>query len=46
MKKCEDCEREATMFEGDGCGWCYEHTIEHAQEEFKKVQNEYKTGIS
>ena len=45
-KQCEDCEKEATMFEEDGSGWCYEHTVEHAVEEERKQIEEKKTGIS
>ncbi len=45
-KQCEDCEKEAVMFEEDGCGWCYEHTVEHATEEFNKGVEEAETGIS
>lgn len=46
MTKCEECEKEAVMFRDDGIGWCYEHTIEEAQEEFQQEQEEEKTGIS
>lgn len=45
-KECEDCEKEAVMFEEDGSGWCYEHTINHAVEEEKNQIEEKKTGIS
>ncbi len=45
-KQCEDCEKEAVMFEEEGSGWCYEHASEYAQEEFKKEQEEQETGIS
>ena len=44
--KCQDCEKFAVMFEEDNTGWCYEHAIEHAQEEYKKEEDEEKTGIS
>ncbi len=44
--KCQDCEKDATMFEGDNTGYCYEHTIDHAQEEFEREQEEKETGIT
>lgn len=45
-KKCEECEKEAVMFRDDGIGWCYEHAIEEAQEEFDREKEEERTGIS
>lgn len=46
MRKCEDCEKDAVLYEDDGCGWCYECAIEHATEEFGKEQEEERTGVS
>ena len=43
---CQDCDKEATMFEGDNTGYCYEHAIEHAQEEFEIEQDEEETGVT
>ena len=43
---CQYCEKEAAMFEGDNTGYCYEHTAEHAREEWELEQKEERTGIS
>jgi len=44
--KCQECDKVAVMFEDDGCGWCYEHAIEHALSNFEQEQEEKRTGIS
>jgi hypothetical protein len=43
---CQNCEKEAVMFEGDNTGYCYEHAMEHAQEEWEREQEEEATGIT
>ena len=43
---CEECDKESRMFEDDGTGYCYEHAIEYAQEEFEREQEEEGTGIA
>ena len=46
MTKCQDCEKDAVMFEEDNTGYCYEHAIDHAQERFEMEQKEERTGVS
>ena len=43
---CQECEKEARMFEEDDTGYCYEHAIEHAQEERDREIEERRTGIT
>ncbi len=46
MNKCQECEKEAVMFEEDNTGYCYEHAIDYAQEEFEREQEEKETGVT
>ncbi len=43
---CQDCEKEARMFEEDNTGFCYAHAIEHSQKEFNIERIEDESGIT